>query len=214
MIISTASAPSPRCRTITALTTMPPRWLRRCWSALVVPSCVATWPIEEMPHDDVAGFCLAAPRNYVSGEGSRWAPLVPWRRWYALYALIWADLWREGPISAYVAVADDNLHYNYIIEASVKHPAERIRNTDSRRISEKRGRRRGWSQAGRSYNLGRSSIRSRCILEGWIWRLRAVRGTTHAAGMYMIPSPPHGLTSVKGRSFGLSYAEMVTSSTE
>ena len=31
-----------------------------------------------------------------------------------------------------MAVADDNLHYNYIIEASVKHPAERIRNTDIR----------------------------------------------------------------------------------
>lgn len=30
-----------------------------------------TWPIEEMPHGDVAGFCLAAPRNYVPGEGSR-----------------------------------------------------------------------------------------------------------------------------------------------
>jgi len=30
-----------------------------------------TWLIEEMPHGDVAGFCLATPRNYVSGEGSR-----------------------------------------------------------------------------------------------------------------------------------------------
>jgi hypothetical protein len=27
-----------------------------------------TWPIEEMPYDDVAGFCLAAPQNYVSGK--------------------------------------------------------------------------------------------------------------------------------------------------
>jgi hypothetical protein len=27
-----------------------------------VPLCGATWPIEEMPRDDVAGFCLAAPR--------------------------------------------------------------------------------------------------------------------------------------------------------
>jgi len=36
-------------------------------SALAVPLCGATWPIEEMPCDDVAGFCLAAPRmSYVS----------------------------------------------------------------------------------------------------------------------------------------------------
>jgi hypothetical protein len=36
-------------------------------SALTVPLCGATWPIEEMPHDDVAGFCLAAPQmSYVS----------------------------------------------------------------------------------------------------------------------------------------------------
>jgi hypothetical protein len=40
--------------------------------------CVATWPIEEMPHDDVAGFCLAAPRNYVS-LGDLGDSLAPWR---------------------------------------------------------------------------------------------------------------------------------------
>jgi hypothetical protein len=34
--------------------------------ALALLSCVATWPMEEMPHDDVAGFCPAAPQNYVS----------------------------------------------------------------------------------------------------------------------------------------------------
>jgi hypothetical protein len=69
--MSTASAPSPRCRTIIALTIMPRWWLRRYWSALVVPLCVATWPIEEMPHDDVAG-CSVELRVI---EGSRWAPL-------------------------------------------------------------------------------------------------------------------------------------------
>ncbi|PMD14930.1 hypothetical protein NA56DRAFT_710377 [Hyaloscypha hepaticicola] len=44
-----------------------------------------------------------------------------------------------GPISAYVAVAEDNLYNNCIIKASVKHPAEPIRNTDSGRTGEKRG---------------------------------------------------------------------------
>jgi hypothetical protein len=42
---------------------------------------------------------------------------------------------------------------------------------------------------------------------------KAARGTAHVTRMHMIQSPPRGLTSVKGRSFGLSYAEMVTSST-
>jgi hypothetical protein len=32
--------------------------------------CVTAWLIEEMPHGKMAGFCLAAPRNYVLGEGS------------------------------------------------------------------------------------------------------------------------------------------------
>jgi hypothetical protein len=67
--ITTGSAPS-RCRTITTLTTMPRRWLRQRRSALAVPPYVATatWPIAEMPHGDVADFCLAAPRmSYVSG---------------------------------------------------------------------------------------------------------------------------------------------------
>jgi hypothetical protein len=42
---------SPRHRSITTLAVMPLAFLQ----------CVATWPIEEMPHDDVAGVCLAAP---------------------------------------------------------------------------------------------------------------------------------------------------------
>jgi hypothetical protein len=29
-----------------------------------------TWLMKEIPHDDVASFCLAAPWHYVSGEGS------------------------------------------------------------------------------------------------------------------------------------------------
>ena len=37
--------------------------------ALTFLPCVATWPIEEMPHDGAAGYCLASPRmNYVSGS--------------------------------------------------------------------------------------------------------------------------------------------------
>jgi len=38
--------------------------------ALALLPCVATWPIEEMPYNDVASFCLAASWNYVLGEGS------------------------------------------------------------------------------------------------------------------------------------------------
>jgi hypothetical protein len=36
-----------------------------------------------------------------------------------------------------VAIAEDNLHDNHIIEASVEQPAERIRNAHSGRIGEK-----------------------------------------------------------------------------
>jgi hypothetical protein len=67
-IMNSSSAPSPRRRTITILTTMLPG---DCYSrgfALALLPCVATWPIEEMPHDDAAGCCLTSPRmNYVSG---------------------------------------------------------------------------------------------------------------------------------------------------
>jgi hypothetical protein len=37
-------------------------------SALVMPLCIATWPIEEMPHDGVASFCLAVPRQITCRE--------------------------------------------------------------------------------------------------------------------------------------------------
>jgi len=50
-------------------------------------------------------------------------------------------------------------------------------------------------------------------IDGWLERLRLARGTAHAARMRMIPSRPRILTSTKGRSFGLSYAGMVTGST-
>jgi len=36
--------------------------------------------------------------------------------------------------------------------------------------------RRGGQHGGRSCDLGRSSILGCCILEGWVWRLRAARG--------------------------------------
>jgi hypothetical protein len=31
------------------------------WPALAVPLHITTWPIEEMLHNDAAGFCLAMP---------------------------------------------------------------------------------------------------------------------------------------------------------
>jgi hypothetical protein len=82
-------------------------------SALAVPLCVATWPIKEMPHDDVAGFCLTAPRiDYLSRARSRRVSRPQWGR-CVLCALIWADLRQEGPISAYVAATD------WIVSASL-----------------------------------------------------------------------------------------------
>jgi hypothetical protein len=39
--------------------------------ALVLLSRDMTWPIEEMPHNDVAGCWLAAPQNYILRKGSR-----------------------------------------------------------------------------------------------------------------------------------------------
>jgi hypothetical protein len=56
--------------------------------------------MEEMPHNDAAGFFLAVPWYYMSKEGSQWAPLRRKNDDKHLPALIWADLWREGPISA------------------------------------------------------------------------------------------------------------------
>jgi hypothetical protein len=35
---------------------------------LAFHSCRMAQLMEEMPHDDVTGFCLAAPRDYVSGK--------------------------------------------------------------------------------------------------------------------------------------------------
>jgi hypothetical protein len=66
---------------------MPPWWLRQCQSALAVPLCVATWLIAEMPHGDVAGFCLAVPlMNCVSPVASRWflvhSGVVGWLVWW------------------------------------------------------------------------------------------------------------------------------------
>ena len=63
-----------------------------------------------------------------------------------MYALIWA-------------VADDHLHENGIIGACGERPMDRIR-----REVEKT-----WPvQAGKFYDLGRSSIQSNCMWEGWV----------------------------------------------
>jgi len=33
--------------------------------------CIATWPMEKMPHDDVASFCLAVPQmDYASAAAA------------------------------------------------------------------------------------------------------------------------------------------------
>ncbi|PMD12924.1 hypothetical protein NA56DRAFT_756193 [Hyaloscypha hepaticicola] len=96
-----SSAPSPRRRTITTLI------------AMLFGNCDNQgFTLALLP------FCLATPRNYVSGEGSR-------------------------AISAYMTIAKDNLYNNYIIEASIEYPAERIRSADSGKICENWGRRRG-----------------------------------------------------------------------
>jgi hypothetical protein len=48
-------------------------------------------------------------------------------------ALILANLRREGPMPAYVAMTDTNC----TIEASIEHPADRIRNATGRRLDHK-----------------------------------------------------------------------------
>jgi len=59
--MSTGSAPSSRCRTITTLTAMLHAGLLwQCLYALL--SCDTTWPMEEIPHDDVA---KARPLFYI-----------------------------------------------------------------------------------------------------------------------------------------------------
>jgi len=156
-------------------------------------SCDMTWPMEEMPHSDVAGFCLAAPWHYASKEGSRWAPLrggyddmrcMPWSGLICdgkdLSELPWAggddDMHccdEKDRFLPNVAVAGDNLHDNGTIEASTEHPTDRIWNAGAGRMGHKQVGWRGRLRGGRSYDLGRSSIRGCCILSGWIWWLKA-----------------------------------------
>jgi hypothetical protein len=50
-----------------------------------------TWPIEVMPHDDIASFYLVAVALPVEGRISV-SSFAPRRRRYTLYAWIWADL--------------------------------------------------------------------------------------------------------------------------
>ena len=80
-------------------------------------------------------------------------------------ALIWADLRREGPITC---LRGRDRFADCIIEASAKHPSDRIRDADSGRIGHKWAWRRGRSQRVRSYDVCRSWTRSSCILEEWI----------------------------------------------
>lgn len=48
--------------------------------ALVFLPYITTWPIEEVPLDDAAGYCLASPRiDYVSGSNLGKLP-VTWRK--------------------------------------------------------------------------------------------------------------------------------------
>jgi len=95
--------------------------------------------MEEMPHDDVASFCLAAPWHYVLekdlGEHP-WASgdddmhCMPWSR------LICDEKDRLLPN---LAVADVNLHNDDSIEAPAKHPSHRICNAGVGRICHKQG---------------------------------------------------------------------------
>jgi hypothetical protein len=75
-----------------------------------------------------------------------------------------------------LAVAGDRLYDNGIIEASTAHPTHHIRNGSGERIVQKQAAAawRGQLHRGRSYNLGRSWIFSRCMLEEWILWLKAV----------------------------------------
>ena len=107
-----------------------------------------------------------------------------------------------------MAVADVHLHEICLIKAAVEHPAERIRNGDSGRIGEKLGRRHERSQAGRSYDLGRSSIRAAAYWKdgssAWV-----LLEEPHMPPEYVRHDLRHVVTSAKGRSFGLSCVEIV-----
>jgi hypothetical protein len=70
-----------------------------------------TWLIEEMPHDDVASFCLATPWHYVLGEGSRCSTLyyedddIRYMPWFGL------NYNEKDRFLLNVAIVDNNLYY-------------------------------------------------------------------------------------------------------
>jgi hypothetical protein len=68
-------APSPYYRISKTFAAMPLGDCAGRGFPFIIPSALQPCPIEEMPHDDVASFCLAAPWNCVLVEGSGWAPL-------------------------------------------------------------------------------------------------------------------------------------------
>jgi hypothetical protein len=65
--------------------------------------------IEEMPHDDVAGFCLAVP--WMKLRVGCFPVSFPARLGSGRSLGSDLDLRREGPMPAYVPVADDQLHH-------------------------------------------------------------------------------------------------------
>jgi hypothetical protein len=81
-----------------------------------------TWPMEEMPHDDVASCCLAAPWHYASGKDLGELPwaggdddmrCMPWSR-------LICDV--KDRLLPPVPAADDHLHDDDSIEAPAEHP--------------------------------------------------------------------------------------------
>jgi hypothetical protein len=83
-----------------------------------------------------------------------------WSRGDASCALIWADIWREEPKSAYVAVTEYRLQHR----SFHYHPADRIRNAASAELGHKRGGGGMRLQAGGWYGLGKSSP-EHCMLD-------------------------------------------------
>ena len=102
--MTSARLPSSRCHPITTLTAVILGDYDRRDFALALLSGVAIWPIEEMPHDNTAGCCSAAPQVGDTSAAFRSASL---HRGALPGTLIEADWRREGPMFAYVAVAHD-----------------------------------------------------------------------------------------------------------
>jgi hypothetical protein len=78
---------------------------------LVFPLYDMTWPMEEMPYNNVASCCLAVPWYYISGEG---LGKLPWASGNNdIYSILRSGLtWdKKDRLLPTAATADNNIYY-------------------------------------------------------------------------------------------------------